>query len=142
MNLVVPPFLHFHIIDESPEAFAPGAHYRYRLKLHGVPVRWKTEITKVDPPHYFEDRQAQGPYASFVHEHFFEPDEAGTLVRDVIRYRPPGWLLAPMVNRMIVRPDLARMFTHRHATLASLYEGDGDPAALLTSPENLREAAA
>jgi ligand-binding SRPBCC domain-containing protein len=83
----------------------PGAVIDYRLRLHGFPIRWQTEITSWEPPFRFVDEQRRGPYLLWIHEHRFEPLDGGTRVEDYVRYRPPGgWL----VERLFVRRDVTR----------------------------------
>lgn len=131
MNFVLPPFIRFEVLGETPP-LEQDATYAYRLKLHGFPLRWTTRIGQVHRPHWFEDHQARGPYASFTHRHDFEPLHGGTLTKDRITYRPPGGpLLAPIANRLCVQRDLRKLFEHRHAALRKLYAGDEDPVALL-----------
>lgn len=130
MNFVLPPFIRFEVLGDTPP-LAEGVIYDYRLKLHGFPLRWTTRIGEVHAPRWFEDAQARGPYASFTHRHDFEPMRGGTLTRDRITYRPPGGPLASLVDRVVIRRDLRKLFEHRHAALRSLYEGDADPIELL-----------
>ena len=134
MNHVVPSFIRFEVTTPDPKPLAPGVTYDYKLRLRGLTVRWRTLITEVDKPRYFADTQARGPYRSFLHEHWFEPDTRdgidGTLTRDVITYRPPGGPLSGLAD-LLVRRDLRLLFEHRHRRLAELYAGGKDPVALL-----------
>ena len=52
-----------------------GAQISYRLRLRGLPLRWRSEITAWEPPHRFVDEHAAGPYRSWVHERRFEARE-------------------------------------------------------------------
>ncbi|MEO1237093.1 MAG: SRPBCC family protein [Planctomycetota bacterium] len=146
MNHVIPPFIRFEVTgwngrpaaqhDAPPPPVAEGGAYDYRLHLHGIGVRWRTLVTEAEAPNRFVDEQARGPYAFFSHEHTFQASDGGTLTRDVIRYRPPGGPLAPLIDRLSVRRDLRRLFTHRHARLAELFADGGEPARLLdTDPK-------
>lgn len=135
MNFVLPPFVRFDVLGDMPP-LAEGVTYDYRLKLHGFPLRWRTRIGRVESPHWFEDFQERGPYASFVHRHEFVERDGGTLTLDRITYRPPGGrLFAPVANRLCVQRDLRRLFEHRHAAMRTLYAGDADPAELLDALE-------
>lgn len=96
----------------------PGTRLDYRLKLHGIPLRWQSEITLWEPPERFVDVQRRGPYRSWVHEHLFEEREQSTVVRDRVRYSVPGGAL---VNRFLVAPDLERVFAYRHRKLLELF---------------------
>lgn len=130
MNYVLPPFIRFNVLGDMPP-LTEGATYDYRLKLHGIPLRWRTRIGEVHAPDWFEDFQDRGPYADFVHRHDFIEQNGGTLTLDRITYRPPGGPIAPLVNKLCVQRDLRKLFEHRHAAMRKLYAGTTDPADLL-----------
>ncbi|MEM1445224.1 MAG: SRPBCC family protein [Planctomycetota bacterium] len=134
MNFVLPPFIRFEVLGDMPP-LAEGVTYDYRLKLHGIPLRWTTRIGQVEAPHWFEDFQQRGPYSFFVHRHEFVEQDGGTLTRDRITYRPPGGPLAPLINRLTVQRDLRKLFEHRHVAMRKLYEADADPAELFDALE-------
>jgi ligand-binding SRPBCC domain-containing protein len=62
----------------------------YRIRVHGVPIRWRTEITARYPPHRFIDVQLRGPYTLWHHKHTLEERDGGTLCLNHVRYRPRG----------------------------------------------------
>ena len=57
-----PPWLDFQILTPDPIEMRVGALIDYRLRVHGLPLRWQSEIAAWDPPHRFVDRQTRGPY--------------------------------------------------------------------------------
>ena len=134
MNFVIPDWIRFEVLTPEPPPLAPGARYDYRLRLFGLPVRWQTLITEAQPVSYFADTQARGPYAAFLHEHWFEPatrdGTAGTLTRDRIAYQPPGGPCRA-ASGVPVRGMLGALFRRRHARLAELFDGDRRPCDLL-----------
>ncbi len=92
----------------------PGTLIDYRLRLHGIPVRWRTEIRSWEPGVGFRDVQVRGPYALWDHTHSFEPDgRGGTVMRDRVRYRVPFGPLGRLALRLLVRRDLERIFDYR-----------------------------
>jgi ligand-binding SRPBCC domain-containing protein len=91
-----------------------GTVIEYRLRLHGVPVRWRTRIEMFDPPYTFVDVQLSGPYRLWHHTHVFEPDgRGGTLMRDRVRYALPLGPLGAVAHLLFVRRDLRRIFEFR-----------------------------
>ncbi len=72
LELLTPPWLHFEILAPSPVEMREGTLIDYKLRLHGVPIRWQSEITVWQPPFRFVDRQRRGPYRLWVHTHRFE----------------------------------------------------------------------
>jgi ligand-binding SRPBCC domain-containing protein len=107
---LTPPWLRFHLLTLRPIEIEVGTLIDYRLRLRGVPVRWQSEITAWEPPHRFVDEQRRGPYRLWVHEHRFEPQGDGTIVTDAVTYAVSG---DEVVNRLLVRPDLDRIFDYR-----------------------------
>jgi len=70
--VITSPGMGFEVITPGPIELHPGALIDYRLKLHGVPVRWRTRIEVQEPPVRFTDVQVRGPYALWEHTHTFE----------------------------------------------------------------------
>lgn len=114
LNFLTPPWLSFSILTPSPIEMQTGARLDYRLKLHGIPIGWKTEITDWEPPNKFVDMQIQGPYRLWRHEHTFLEQHNGTLVIDNVDYTVPG---GPIVHWMFVKRDVERIFDYRHQQL-------------------------
>jgi ligand-binding SRPBCC domain-containing protein len=102
---LTPSSLGFEILTPGPIAMREGALIDYRIKLHRVPMRWRTRICKWDPPTGFVDEQLRGPYRLWVHSHFFADAPGGTAMRDVVRYALPlppfGEVALPFVRREI-----------------------------------------
>ena len=115
---ITPPLLRFRVLTPPPIEMKAGVEIDYRLRLHGVPMKWRSRITAWEPPHRFVDEQVKGPYRRWVHEHRFIPQESGTLVSDQVHYdMVGGWL----VDRLLVRHDLRRIFDYRQARLAEIF---------------------
>lgn len=94
---------------------------RYRLKLHGIPIRWKTEIRQWDVPHRFVDVQRSGPYRLWHHTHRFEAHQGRTKMIDVVRYTLPFGLLGRIVHALKVRADVRTIFDYRRQRIQKLF---------------------
>jgi ligand-binding SRPBCC domain-containing protein len=114
LEALTPPWLRFEIVSPGAVEMRVGALIDYRLRVHGLPLRWQSEITAWDPPHRFVDEQRRGPYRTWRHEHRFTADGDGTLVEDDVTYAAPGGAL---VERLFVGRDLARIFAFRREAL-------------------------
>ncbi len=117
LETLTPPWLRFEIETPCPIEMRRGALIRYRLRLHGIPLRWLTGITAWEPPHRFVDEQIRGPYRFWRHEHTFHGREGGTLVRDRVEYGVAGGRL---VQKFLVSRDLRRIFEYRRRRLDEL----------------------
>ena len=118
LERLTPPWLRFQVNTPPPIVMLAGVEIDYRLRLKGVPLSWRSRITAWEPPFRFVDEQVRGPYRRWVHEHTFTPRDGGTLVRDLVEYDMlGGWL----VDRLMVRRDLSRIFAYRQQRLAELF---------------------
>ena len=114
LEAITPPFLGFRVVTPEPIEMRPGTLIEYRLRLHAVPLRWRTTIAVWDPPHRFVDVQLSGPYTLWHHTHDFETTAGGgTLMRDTVRYALPLGPLGEIAHALLVRRDLARIFDFR-----------------------------
>jgi ligand-binding SRPBCC domain-containing protein len=119
LEAITPPWLHFALDTPAPIVMRLGTLIRYRLRLHGLPVRWLTRIEAWDPGHGFEDVQLRGPYRLWHHSHTFVPHERGTLMTDRVRYALPLGPLGEIAHALLVRRDLSRIFDYRAEAVAS-----------------------
>ena len=115
LDSITPPWLQFKIVTMSPIQMGEGTRIKYRLRIHKLPVGWTSEIRDWNPPYSFVDSQVAGPYREWNHLHRLSSmPGGGTLVEDVVHYRPPFGRLA---NRLFVQRDLERIFAYRSRML-------------------------
>jgi ligand-binding SRPBCC domain-containing protein len=119
LEAITPGWLRFRI-REAPDRLARGSLLRYRLRLFGVPIAWRTEISEWLPPRTFTDTQLAGPYRLWVHVHRFTAVPGGTEMHDHVRYRLPGGPLARAAHGLLVRGWLDEIFDFRAARLVEL----------------------
>lgn len=115
LEAITPPFLRFRVLGSSTPRIEDGTIIDYRLRLRGLPIRWRSRIRAWEPPYRFVDEQVRGPYRQWVHEHRFVEDGDETIVIDEVAYDVlGGWI----VDRLLVRPDVERIFAYRAEALA------------------------
>jgi ligand-binding SRPBCC domain-containing protein len=121
LEKLTPAWLRFEIVTPEPIEMKPGAIIDYKLHWHGVPLRWKTEITRWEPPYHFEDLQVKGPYGLWRHNHYFEAVEGGTRIRDQVEYALPFGLLGRVVHAVSVRRNVEEIFKFRDEQVRALF---------------------
>lgn len=122
LERITPPELNFHIITPQPIEVKIGTLIDYELKLRGIPITWKTEITKWNPPHEFVDTALKSPYKQWIHLHIFEEgaDAGETIMKDIVRYRLP---LEPLgdIAHFYVKKELAYIFDYRRKVIEEIF---------------------
>lgn len=114
LQRITPPLLDFKITSPLPIEMKAGALIDYRLKVRGLPMKWRTLIEVWDPPHRFVDTQLKGPYSLWHHTHeFVALGDKSTLIRDTVRYRLPFGPLGLLVHKLIVKNDIRKIFDFR-----------------------------
>jgi len=121
LEAITPPLLRFTVITPAPIPMAVGTLIEYRLRVHGLPIRWQTLIQEWVPGERFVDVQLRGPYALWHHTHTFEalPGDR-TLMRDIVRYAIGFGPLGQVAHRAFVARDVAAIFDHRARALEPL----------------------
>ena len=120
---ITPPWLGFRILSVDSPSIARGTHIRYRLRLHGLPFHWTTEIRQWCAPHRFVDIQRSGPYRLWHHTHRFEEHGERTRMIDIVRYTLPLGVLGRIVHASKVKGDVQKIFDHRRERIDHLFSG-------------------
>jgi len=118
LQILTPPWLQMAILTPKPIVMKAGARIAYRIRLHGVPLRWESEISAFDPPVAFVDEQRRGPYRRWVHTHRFLESEGGTALLDEVEFDLIG---ARLIGGLVAR-DLTKIFTYRHSALLAIFK--------------------
>ena len=118
LQALTPPWVHFEILSPTPIDMRAGALIDYRIRVHGIPLRWRTQITVWEPPHCFVDAQLRGPYTAWVHAHVFEERDGKTLVKDIVHYSVFGGAL---IDKLFVRGDVDKIFAYRQEKMAEIF---------------------
>jgi ligand-binding SRPBCC domain-containing protein len=118
---ITPPWLGFQVLAMDSDSLSEGTEICYRLRLHGIPIHWRTVILQWKVPYRFIDVQISGPYKLWHHTHRFEAYEGRTKMIDVVRYTLPLGVLGRIVHAWKVRGDLRRIFDYRSQRIHELF---------------------
>lgn len=121
LEKLTPDFIGFKITNESKGPMAAGKLIEYDLKLHGIPIHWKTEITEWNEGKSFIDNQIKGPYSLWHHKHEFEDLGGGTLMTDHVRYKIPAGALGKLFAGWKVKSDVTEIFSYRKTVIQKLF---------------------
>ena len=119
LALLTPPSMHFRLITAQPVQMRDGTLIEYRLRVHGMPIRWVSRIEDWEEGVGFADRQVKGPYRHWLHRHGFEATEDGTRIVDRVEYALPFGVLG-LLGVPLVRRELDAIFAYRRAAVVRL----------------------
>lgn len=127
-NLVIitPPELDFKIVTNlNDEEIYEGMKIDYIVKpLLKIPLRWQTEIIKVNRSRYFTDRQVKGPYKIWEHTHTFKSVNGGVLMHDIIKYKLPLGFIGNIAHTLVVKKKIENIFTYRKNILEKIFKNE------------------
>lgn len=123
LQKITPSSMGFEITSENiPDKIYAGMLIRYKIApLLGLKMTWVTEITQVEEGRYFVDEQRVGPYKIWHHQHFLEVTPEGTLMTDIVSYKPPFKILGNLANQALIKRKLREIFDYRAIALTELF---------------------
>jgi len=120
LEALTPEFLQFKMLKATSSPIQDGTILDYSLKIKGIPIRWQSKITECIFGIRFSDMQTRGPYLFWHHTHEFFEKNGGTLIRDKVLYKLPGWTPGDIIAHWLVRKDLEKIFLYRREIIAKL----------------------
>jgi ligand-binding SRPBCC domain-containing protein len=122
LNKITPPDMQFRILTPLPINIQKGTLIDYKIKVNGIPFKWKTLISTWEPPLRFVDEQLRGPYNTWIHEHTFEERDGKTYMKDVVKFKSPGWILEPLINALFIEKKVKGIFEYREKMLNEFFK--------------------
>ncbi|MEJ2186164.1 MAG: SRPBCC family protein [Gemmatimonadota bacterium] len=128
LEVITPPWLGFRVVAATDGEVRLGTRISYRLRLHGIPLRWTSVIAEYIPGEVFADEMLVGPYRRWYHRHRFRQVGDGVEIGDAVDYELPFGPLGRVAHAVMVRRALKRIFDHREREIARLFPyGPGAP---------------
>ena len=123
IKVITPDYMGFDIASKDvPSKMYEGMIISYKVSpLFGIQTTWVTEITHLSENAYFVDEQRVGPYRIWHHQHILEPVNKGTLMTDIVSYKPPFGVLGTIANKIIIKRKLKEIFEYRTRALNQLF---------------------
>jgi len=95
-----------------------GEEVTWRARHFGVRQHFTSKITAFDRPRFFQDSMQRGAFRTFVHDHYFEPENRGTRMIDVLTFSAPFGILGRIAEKLVLRRYLTRLLARRAEALA------------------------
>ena len=122
LQSITPSDLGFKVISQPAENMYAGMLIEYKIRpLFNIPFYWMTEITHVSDKKYFVDEQRFGPYSLWHHQHHFQENASGVMMKDVVHYKLPFYVIGDAANFLFVGKRLEKIFDHRKKVVEELF---------------------
>lgn len=105
------------IAGRTSGLIGPGEEVTWQARHLGFVHRHRSRITAYERPRHFRDEMVEGRFKSFIHDHYFEPVEAGTLMRDVVAFASPLGFIGQAVNVLFLTRYLTRLISERNKVI-------------------------
>lgn len=102
-----------------------GETVTWRARHLGVTQHLTSRIAGYDRPRWFRDEMVRGAFAWMVHDHWFDPAEGGTVLRDTFRFAAPLGPLGRIAEAVLLRRYMTRFLDARNAEIKRVAESDG-----------------
>ncbi len=137
LERLTPPWFRLLPLTPLPVEMEIGRTIDYLLRWRRLPLRWRSRVTAWDPPRRFTYEQEHGPYRLFRHDHLYRARNGGTAVVEEVSFAAPGgWLM----HKLLVEPELRRIFTFRQQVLERLFDREGGSGPALGHDELVSQA--
>lgn len=122
LSVITPPEMGFKTLSGDGREMFPGQIIHYTITpLFGIKMQWVTEIKHVQNRKFFIDEQRFGPYKFWHHKHFLREIDGGAEMEDIVHYIVPLGIFGRMAHRLLVKPNLDKIFEFRKKKLAALF---------------------
>ena len=102
-----------------------GEEVTWRARVLGLPVTHTSRITAFDFPRYFQDSMVRGAFRIYCHDHYFDREDGGTVMRDEVAFSAPYRLLGRVAEVVWVEGYVKSLLLRRNAYIKLVAEGDG-----------------
>jgi ligand-binding SRPBCC domain-containing protein len=86
--------------------------------------RLKIKISKIQPPEFFIDEQAEGDFKMLKHEHYFKSIENGTIMIDQFHFETPHGIFGRLLNKVYLENYMTKLLQQTNKTIKEAAEGN------------------
>ena len=99
-----------------------GESVTWQARHFFVTFRVTSKITAFDRPRHFRDEMTSGPFTRFAHDHYFEPSDDGTVMRDVFDYKSPLGIFGALADALFLQRHMVRLLEERNVVAKRVAE--------------------
>lgn len=99
-----------------------GDKITWEAKHFGIRQRLTVEITKLNPPYFFEDIMLKGAFKSMRHVHTFESKNGHTIMTDEFYYEVPFGILGKIFDSIVLKSYMTNFLKTRNQILKDILE--------------------
>lgn len=123
LSKITPKNMHFNVLtDLGDDDIYEGMIIDYTVApLLGIPLKWRTVISQVQPKLSFTDFQEKGPFKLWKHFHEFIPNEKGVLKKDTVEYELPFGFIGGIAHSLVVKNKVSGIFDYRYKVLEEMF---------------------
>ncbi|QQR97871.1 MAG: SRPBCC family protein [Sphingobacteriales bacterium] len=99
-----------------------GDKITWEAKHFGIRQRLTVEITKMNPPYFFEDIMLKGAFKSMRHIHTFESKNGHTIMTDEFYYEVPFGILGKIFDVLVLKKYMTNFLKIRNQILKDILE--------------------
>jgi ligand-binding SRPBCC domain-containing protein len=100
----------------------PNEEVTWRTRFLGIPVTHTSRITAFRSPDYFQDSMVRGVFRSYCHDHYFETNHSGTLMKDCLEFSAPCGFSGRVMERLVLERRLRGLLERRNEFIKRIAE--------------------
>ena len=101
-----------------------GDQVTWEARHFGIRQRLSVRMTAFDRPNRFEDTMIHGAFTSLRHDHLFQEQGDGTLMRDVFQFAAPLGPIGRLADLLFLSAYMRRFLLRRNRRLKTAAESD------------------
>ncbi len=113
-----------------------GDKITWRAKHLGVVQHLTVQITQMEYPSHFQDRMVKGAFKYFTHDHYFEQESSGTLMRDVFAFAAPLGVLGILAENLFLERYMRKLLLRRNEVIKQFAESGNWQDVLIKNTSN------
>lgn len=121
LEKLTPKNMGFKVTSATKHPIYAGQIISYKIGI--IPFfksNWVTEITTIKNEYYFIDEQRIGPYRLWHHEHHFESNNKGVIMKDIVSYKIPLGFIGHLIHALFIKSKLKYIFNYRMKVLPDI----------------------